>query len=108
MTTRTTTHCLAAILLSVTAVSHAEDIPQPYGVAAPAESAQRDIRIGPMTRYVNVERAEIVRFVTDKGSFAWSFDTAPNRQVFSFKQIAPVEQQAQEVRVYIADSARDR
>ena len=61
-----------------------------------------------MTKYVNVERTEIVRFVTEKGSFAWSFDTAPNRQVLSLNQIAPAEQQAQEVRVYIAESARDR
>lgn len=108
MSNRHIASLLAAILLPLTATSRAGDLPQPYGVPAPVESAQREIKIGPMTRYVNVERAETVRFVTEKGSFAWSFDIDPNRQEFAFDQIAPAALQAHEVRVFVGRSAHDK
>jgi hypothetical protein len=108
MSNRRTSFFFTAIMLSACAAANAREIPQPYGFQAPAESAQREVRIGPTTRYVNVDRTETVRFVTDDGTFAWNFDIAPNRHVFDFSQIAPAARQASGVRVYVGEPGGDR
>lgn len=108
MFSRKITLLASAILLSSAALSHAADFPQPLGASAPGAAAQREIRIGPMTRYVNVERAETVRFVTAQGAFTWTFDTAPGRTVFDFDQIAPPAFAGSGIRVYVGEPAGDR
>jgi hypothetical protein len=105
---RSLAHAAAAIVFSAGAVAHAGDIPQPYGSAAQAQSAQREINIHPTTRHVNVERDEVVRFVTPQGTFAWSFDTDRNRSQFDFAQIAPQSISADGIRVFVSQAASDR
>lgn len=111
MFTRKITMLATAILLSAAAAAaaaQAGDMAQLFGASAPAATAQRDIKIGPMTRYINVDRAETVRFVTDQGSFAWSFDTAPNRTVFDFGLIAPSGIKADGIRVFVGEPTGGR
>ena len=82
------------------------DIKDPWGYPVPEAQAERTIRIGPDTRWVNVTRLETVRFIVDQGgaqkSFAWRFDTLPFRS-FTMNDIAPTSVLGlQEVKVYVA------
>jgi hypothetical protein len=108
MSNRRTAFLFAAIVLTASAATHAREIPQPYGFQAPAESAQREVKIGPATKYVNVDRTETVRFVTESGTFAWNFDIAPDRHVFDFSRIAPAALNVNGVRVFVGEPGGDR
>jgi len=91
--------------LSAQAVNHAADI---NGMVAAATAAQRDIKLDAHTKYVNVQRGEVVRFVTPQGSFAWSFDTLRPSTSFDLASIAPANIDTHGVKVYVAKSADDR
>ncbi|MEH6433787.1 CzcE family metal-binding protein [Massilia sp. DD77] len=103
-------HTLAAgaLLFAAALQANAAEIAQPYGMAADSGAAQRDIRIDASTRYVNVQQGEIVRFVSEQGSFVWRFDTARTRLVFDLAHIVPELAPAQDIMVYVAESGDDR
>jgi hypothetical protein len=77
-----------------------------YGEAASPAAAVRTIVVGPNTRWVNVQRGEIVKFVANGTEFAWNF----NGTLTSVKlaQIAPQGAVDQNVTVYIARSEMER
>ena len=77
-----------------------------FGSMAADGQAERTIPIRPDTRWVNVTRAETVRFVVGDGTaqktFTWRFDTLPSRP-FSLNVIAPQGVLGgQQVTVYVA------
>ena len=86
---------LSAASLTAAALTNADR----YGEAANPAAAERTIVIGPNTRWVNVKRGEIVKFVANGQEFAWNFDGLLNS--VNLKQIAPQGAIAQEVGVSI-------
>jgi hypothetical protein len=77
-----------------------------YGEAASPAAAVRTIVVGPNTRWVNVEKGEIVKIVANGQEFAWDFDgTLPS---VNLTQIAPQGAVGRNVTVYIAPSANER
>ena len=81
----------AAIMATVLASCAARtDYTGLYGLPAPPSAwADRVIRIGPDTRYVNVEGGQTVRFIAGDKSFAWHFMVAGTVHSFDLKEVAP-------------------
>lgn len=102
------TTLITAVLLSASAASQASNIADPYGTPVYAPSAQREIRIDSTTKYVNVKRGEIIRFITSQGTFTWSFDIDRNRNQFELARIAPKSVAVDGIRVFVADPGDDR
>lgn len=75
-------------------------IKDPIGTAAPEAAAQRTITISPTTKYVNVERWEVVKFVVDGKSFTWHFDTL-GTPIFELAAIAPKDINVGKVVAYV-------
>lgn len=96
---------LPALALAASCTAHAVDIPQPLGMDAGTATASREIEVTAPRKYINVQRGEVVRFVTPQGSFTWSFDTSPTVSVFDFARIAPAGIDAGSITVYVADTA---
>jgi hypothetical protein len=75
------------------------------GSAAQPWAAQRTVVIGSKTRWVTVERGDIVRFVSNGEEFAWSFNgMAPS---FDLKRIAPAGAVDRRLLVYVWPNAQD-
>ena len=98
---------VTASLVSLTAASAwAQPVSSAaFGSMAADGQAERTIPIRPDTRWVNVTRAETVRFVVGDGTalktFTWRFDTLPSRP-FSLNVIAPQRVHGgQQVAVYV-------
>jgi hypothetical protein len=79
-----------------------------YGVAVPAQAAQRKIEIKADTRWVNVTNGETVTFVSEGQSFTFHFQTYPNTQVVDLATLAPSGVSVKPVRVYVAESMENR
>lgn len=94
---------MAAGLVSlVTACAPRVPIVELYGQPAPVAAAQATIVITPVTRHVNVEGGQIIRFVVDGKEFAWNFNTASSISSFSLNAVAPVGMLNQPVRAYVS------
>jgi hypothetical protein len=81
-----------------------------FGVPAEDRAAQREILIGPDTRWANVTEGETIRFVvrTPSGageSFTWYFDTVGDRSM-DLRQIAPPGTIGRPLHVYIGYDPR--
>lgn len=79
--------------------------PQPreatyYGHALPADTAEREVRLAPSTRFVNVTHWESVRFVKDGRAFDWKFDSVTTES-FPLARIAPAGWDVGQVQVYM-------
>lgn len=72
-----------------------------YGAPASNNFADRQIKLTPATKWVNVTNGETVRFTADGKSFTWHFDTF-SESTFDLSAIAPVDLHIQRVRVYVA------
>lgn len=92
----------SALLFGAAYPAAASSIKDPLGVPATAGFASRVINITPETKYVNVMRNEVVRFVnTVNGrTFTWQFYTLhhPN---FDLRKVAPAEFLNSELMVYV-------
>ena len=75
-------------------------VKEPFGTTAPEAAAQRTITITPTTKYVNVERWEVVRFLVDGKSFTWNFYTL-GTPIFEMAAIAPKDINVGKVVVYV-------
>lgn len=99
---------IAALASIMAAAGMAQAMAPHYGSATQAGAAEREIRIEPGTKWVNVNRNETVRFVSTASgkSFVWKFDTLGTPS-FDFGQIAPngVADQ-QRIRVFVAPDPR--
>lgn len=75
-------------------------IEAPLGMSAPESAAQRTITLSPNTKYVNVDRGEVIKFLVDGKSFTWHFDTF-GTPAFEFSAITPKDVNARGVVVYV-------
>lgn len=78
------------------------------GTPATSAASQREIKLDAKTKWVNVQRGETVRFVTEQSSFAWTFDTLRPSTSFDLAEIAPQDGNAQGIKVYVSKSEGDR
>ena len=69
--------------------------------------ADRTITITDETKWVNVTRYEVVRFVSNGREFAWYFDGVAQPRPFDLAQIAPAGFVSHSVTVYVSLSERD-
>jgi heavy-metal resistance protein CzcE len=104
---------LSAASLSAGAAFKPADL---YGEPARAPSleraivtavADRTITITDETKWVNVTRYEVIRFVSNGREFAWYFDGVAQPRPFDLAQIAPAGFVGHSVTVYVSPSERD-
>jgi hypothetical protein len=94
---------LSATTLPALAARNNTDL---YGDPASISAATREILIDPNTTHVNVKQGEIIKFVADDKTFAWSFDVGPTVRSFDLRDILPEEVLNQPVTVYIEPDPR--
>jgi hypothetical protein len=93
---------VASIALSVASLSaFAMTNADYYGEATNPAAAERTIVVGPSTKYVNVNKGEIVKIAANGQEFTWDFNGVQTS--FGLKQIAPQGAIDQNVSVYVAD-----
>ena len=96
---------LAASLPVTASVTEADMLGKPVQVSA----AQRTISIGPKTRWITVERGDVVRFVANGQEFAWTFNGLASS--FDLNRVAPTGVLDRNLKVYVwpsADELADR
>jgi len=91
----------AASLAASAAVTDADML----GHAAQASAEERTVIISPKTRWVTVERGEVVRFVANGQEFAWAFDGMSSS--FDLNRIAPSRTLDRDLKVYVWPNAED-
>ncbi len=97
----TRTLLIGALTVSMSNITLASNIPAPFGSSVSGNSAQRTIKIYPETKYINVKKGEIIKFLINKKEFIWNFDTI-NTQTFNFSEIAPKEIYSGNIKVYVS------
>ena len=93
---------LSAASLAVTASVTEADM---LGKPAQASAAQRTISIDLKTRWITVERGEVVKFVANGQEFAWDFDGMYSS--FDLNRIAPTRTLNRDLKVYVWPNAED-
>lgn len=95
------------VMLSV-ACAPLDSPPRPdlWGGPAPVSASTRTIVIAPDTKYVNVTGGEIVTFVVDENTFAWSFNGTRYVAPFDLSTIAPSGMLDHKVMAYVAPDPR--
>lgn len=80
-----------ALMLSGAALSAgaADTAAKDLGETADASVATRTITIVKKTKYVDVKKGEIVKFVVDDKVFTWNFDGKSRKSKFNMNSIAP-------------------
>jgi len=91
----------AASFAAIATVTEADMLGKP----AQASAAQRTISIDPKTRWITVERGEVVKFVANGQEFAWSFDGMSSS--FALDRIAPSGTLDRRLKVYVWPNAED-
>jgi len=92
---------LAASLPATASVTEGDMLGKPAQVSA----AQRTVSIDPKTRWITVERGEIVKFVANGREFAWDFDGMYSS--FDLNRIAPSGVLDRNLKVYVWPNAED-
>ena len=93
---------LSAASLAATATVTESDM---LGSPAQASAAQRTIVIDQKTRWITVERGEVVKFVTNGREFAWAFRAMASS--FDLNRVAPAGILDRDLKVYIWPNAED-
>ncbi|HEX4797735.1 MAG TPA: CzcE family metal-binding protein [Burkholderiales bacterium] len=93
---------LSAASLAATATVSESDM---LGSPAQASAAQRTIVIDPKTRWITVERGEVVTFKVNGRDFAWAFNSMSSS--FDLNRIAPAGTLDRNLKVYIWPNAQD-
>ena len=91
----------AASFAAIATVTEADMLGKP----AQASAAQRTISIDPRTRWITVERGEVVKFVSNGQEFAWAFDGLSSS--FDLDRIAPSGALDRRLKVYVWPNAED-
>jgi len=91
----------AASLAAIATVTEADM----FGKPAQASAAQRTISIDPKTRWITVERGQVVKFVANGKEFAWAFDGMSSS--FDLDRIAPSGALGRHLKVYVWPNAED-
>lgn len=105
--TRSSAIPLASVLVATLGTAagfdaHAEPSAKLLADRVPVSQAQRTVRIGPATHYVNVELGEVVRFVSGDKEFAFNFD-GTLVAAFDLERVAPAGSIDHHVTVYVND-----
>src|SRR5881296_1327201 len=93
---------LSAASLAATATVTESDM---LGSPAQASAAQRTIVIDQKTRWITVERGEVVKFVANGREFAWAFNGLSSS--FDLDRIAPSGALDRHLKVYVWPNAED-
>jgi len=93
---------LYATSFAVTATVTEADM---FGSPAQAAVAQRTISINPKTRWVTVERGDVVKFVANGQEFAWAFNGLASS--FDLNRVAPSGVLDRNLKVYVWPNAED-
>ena len=93
---------LSAASLAVTASVTEADM---LGKPAQASAAQRTISIDPKTRWITVERGDVVKFVANGQEFAWAFNGLASS--FDLNRVAPSGVLDRNLKVYVWPNAED-
>ncbi len=93
---------LSAASLAATATVTESDM---LGSPAQASAAQRTIVIDQKTRWITVERGEVVTFKANGRDFAWAFNGMGSS--FDLNRIAPAGALDRALKVYIWPNAQD-
>jgi len=72
------------------------------GQSMPTATADETIRIGPETKYVNVQGGQIVRFDVGDKSFIWKFNGFDDFNSFDLNRIAPPGLLDHTVKTYVS------
>jgi len=87
--------------------------PSVYGTPAEGDFTDRTVRLGSGSRWINVAYGETVRFIItgengSERSFAGRFEVSPAVGHVDLSDVAPVDLDVQNVRVFVAPDARYR
>jgi Heavy-metal resistance protein CzcE len=98
---------VAALILSAASFAVTASVTEAdmFGNAAQPSAARRTVSIDPKTRWVTVERGEVVRFVANGQEFAWAFNGMSSS--FALNRIAPSRALDRDLKVYIWPNAED-
>jgi hypothetical protein len=69
---------------------------------ASVQPGERTMAITPATRWLNVDKGDIVHFTAGSQHFAWNFQASPNIAMFDLNQVAPAGALPRRVPVYLA------
>ena len=93
---------LSAASLAVNASMTQADV---FGNPAQASAAQRTIVIDAKTRWITVERGDVVKFVANGQEFAWAFNGLASS--FELNRVAPSGVLDRNLKVYVWPNAED-
>ena len=98
---------VAALILSAASLAASATVTNAdmLGNATQLSAAQRTITIDPKTRWITVERGEVVKFVANGQEFAWAFNGMSSS--FALNRIAPTGALNRGLKVYVWPNAED-
>jgi hypothetical protein len=98
---------VAALTLSAASLTVTASVIEADMLGSPAQPsvAQRTISINPKTRWITVERGEVVKFVANGQEFAWAFNGMSSS--FNLNRVAPSGPLNRDLKVYIWPNAED-
>ncbi len=98
---------VAALILSAASLAAAAAVTESdmLGSTAPLSAAQRTVVIDSKTKWVTVERGEVVRFEVNGREFAWAFNSMSSS--FDLNRIAPAGILDRDLKVYIWPNPED-
>ena len=98
---------LAGLALSAASLAAAATVTESDMLGSPAQAsaAQRTIVIDQKTRWITVERGEVVTFKANGRDFAWAFNGMGSS--FDLNRIAPAGALDRALKVYIWPNAQD-
>ncbi len=91
----------ASVAFAIDSVSHQRATNAPLGTPAQGVLAARVIKLGAGSKYLNVNRGEIVTIVNGEKAFTWRFDMV-SMPSLELAKIAPRDFGTGHLRVYVA------
>src|SRR5260370_1607378 len=98
---------VAALTLSAASLAATASVTEADLLGNPAQAsvAQRTISIDSKTRWITVERGEVVKFVANGQEFAWAFNGMSSS--FALNRIAPSGALDRDLKVYVLPNSQD-
>lgn len=85
---RTAVAC-AALILSACAMQQSLPPVSLLGQQVDDTAATQSVRIGPDTRWANIESGQIVRFIIGSRTFTWAFNNSQEITSFDLNRVTP-------------------
>src|SRR5437660_12332900 len=98
---------VAALTLSAASPAATASVTQAdrFGNPAQAAAARRTVVIDANTRWVTVERGDVVKFVANGQEFVWAFNGMASS--FDLSRVAPTGALHRDLKVYVWPNAED-